>query len=140
MNKYIILLAILSCDSIAEDFTEIKLIPFIGESLHRDINNIYFSSVKPLLEGEQKSKYSVYEVYEIQEAKRRAEREDIRLNKLETQQIIKESVKYASAYEDLDGDGYSNRTEWKQGTDPADKDSRPYTYSPISLNEYYKKH
>jgi len=82
--KLLILLFVITSYSYSEEpLREIKEIPLIGNSLYYQGQQVYFKTIKPLIEGESQNKYNTYEIIEIEEQRRKDEAEALALNELE---------------------------------------------------------
>lgn len=69
-----------------EPLDGVKYIPFVGKSLHMQGRQIYFATIKPLLEGQIESKYKPHQIAEIQQEIHQQEIDDVAINKAEIKQ------------------------------------------------------
>jgi len=85
MKLLILLFVITSYSYCEEPLGEIKKIPFVGNSLYYQGRQVYFKTIKPLIEEESQNKYNTYQIIEIEEQRKKDEKEALALNKKEIQ-------------------------------------------------------
>ena len=74
MKLLILLFVITSYSYCEEPLGEIKKIPFVGNSLYYQGRQVYFKTIKPLIEEESQNKYNTYQIIEIEEQRKKFER------------------------------------------------------------------